>query len=113
YAFGITADNVPVIERFDFTGVIANDQGAYYPLAGMNKTYYFTEPDKTHSHVDAMYIYTSDWGQVSRAADGMTTPTEMLVKDGIVQEISVGQALDMTPPEDGYIVRAHRKASEF
>ena len=113
YAFGVTKDRVPLIERFHFHGTVTAPNGQTYPLAGINKTYYFTEPDGTHSHVDAIYLYTPEWGSVNRANDGYTTPTEVLVRNGVVERISIGQALPEVPPADGYILRASRKAADF
>src|SRR5690606_10282637 len=113
YAFGVTKDRVPLIERFHFHGTVTAPNGQTHPLAGINKTYYFTEPDGTHSHVDAIYLYTPEWGSVNRANDGYTTPTEVLVRNGVVERISIGQALPEVPPADGYILRASRKAADF
>lgn len=113
YAFAITKENQPIIDRFTFSGAIIAQNGASYPLAGINKTYYWRDPDKLHSHVDALYIYTSAWGSAARANDGATVPTEVLVKGDVVQEISVNKALPVAPPEDGYILRASGKAAAF
>jgi len=113
YAFAVTKDNRPVIDLFTFSGEITAANGASYPLAGINKTYYWRDPDKKHSHADALYIYTSDWGSASRANDGATVPTEVLVQGGVIREISINRALSLVPPENGYILRASGKAAAF
>ncbi|MEX2414842.1 MAG: stalk domain-containing protein [Paenibacillaceae bacterium] len=113
YAFALTKDNKPLIDSFTFTGSITAANGQPYALAGINKTYYFTEPNGTHSHANSLYIYTNAWGSTSRANDGYTTPTEVLVVNDIVAQISDKAALDRVPPVDGYILRATGKAAEY
>lgn len=113
YAFGITEDNEPIIDTYTFNGSVEAADGSTFPLAGINQTYYFKEPDGQHSHAHAMYIYTSDWGSIDRANDSYTIPTEVLVKNGVVESISSGKSLPQTPPEDGYILRAHGEAAQF
>lgn len=113
YAFGVTKNNEPVIDTFGFEGSIVAADGQSFPLAGINQTYYWKEPDKQHSHAHAMYIYTSDWGSISRANDSWTIPTEVLVVNDVVQEISSGKPMQRSAPENGYILRAHGKAAEF
>lgn len=113
YAFGITSENRPVIGQFTFSGTLTTQNGATHPITGINKSYYWTEPDAMHSHVNALYIYTSDWGSQNRANDGNTTPTEVLVQNGVVTQIAVDAQLPLTPPEDGYILRATHEAAQF
>jgi exopolysaccharide biosynthesis protein len=114
YAFALTKDRQPIIDTFTFSGTISSEGGInQYPLAGMNKTTYWTDPAKIHSHQDALYIYTSDWGSKSRANDGATVPTEVLVVDRKVVQIAADSTLDMLVPEDGYILRASGKAATF
>ncbi len=114
YAFALTKDNQPIIDTFSFSGTISSDGGFYqYPLAGVNKTTYWTDPNKIHSHQDALYIYTSEWGSKSRANDGATKPTEVLVQDRKVVQIAADTTLDMLAPENGYILRASGKAATF
>jgi exopolysaccharide biosynthesis protein len=113
YAFALTKDKKPLIDSFTFTGTITAANGQPYALAGVNKTYYFTEPNGTHSHTNSLYIYTDAWGSTSRANDGYTTPTEVLVVNDIVTQISDKVALNMIAPADGYILRATGKAAEY
>jgi hypothetical protein len=113
YTFGITEDNEPVIDMYTFSGTITAANGATFPLAGINKSYYYMEPNYQHSHVNAIYMYTHAWGQIDRGNDGATTPTEVLVVDGVVENISVKQPLPLIPPKNGYILRADNIASKF
>ncbi|MEB3102332.1 stalk domain-containing protein [Ferviditalea candida] len=112
YAFGITKDRQPVIDSYSFSGTVKADNGRDFPLTGINKTYYWLENGQ-HSHVDSLYIYTHAWGQIDRANDGATTPTEVLVKNGVIQQIAYKSVIQSLPPENGYILRAAGKGADF
>lgn len=113
YAFGITADGKPIIDNFAFEGQVNTDTGVSFPLAGINKSLYWAEPDKSNSHVNALYLYTSAWTAPERPADTGTKPTEALVVDGFVQEISVDKQITTPVPENGFILRGHGTAAKF
>ncbi len=114
YAFALTKDRQPIIDTFTFSGTVSTEGGLQqYPLAGVNKTTYWTDPNKIHSHQDALYIYTSEWGSKARANDGATVPTEVLVQGRQIVQIAADSTLDMLAPEDGYILRASGKAAAF
>ncbi|MBB3110510.1 exopolysaccharide biosynthesis protein [Paenibacillus phyllosphaerae] len=114
YAFAITADRKPIVDLFTFDGLVTAADGSTFPLAGLNKGAYTTEPDNGYSHANAMYIYTSAW-TASRpdAKDSSTTPTEVLVVDGVVQQIAENSMIAGVPPVNGYILRTHGKAAQF
>ncbi|MBC8080704.1 MAG: phosphodiester glycosidase family protein [Gorillibacterium sp.] len=117
YSFAITNDNKPIIDLLTFEGSItAADGVSAFKLSGVNTNYYITEPNKANSMVDTMQMYTSAWASTSRGAGSSTTggTIEVLVRNGVVEQISpLGQPLLMTPPVDGYILRAHGKAAAF
>lgn len=115
YAFAVTKDRKPLIDEFTFDGLVTAGEGlATFPLAGVNKSTYRTEPDNGYSHVDKLYMYTSAWTSPERPKGSGTTPTEVLVVNGIVTEISEGKPLSTTViPADGYILRGHRSAADF
>jgi len=115
YAFAVTADKQPVIDLFKFQGTVTAENGASFPLEGINKSSYVPEDgSKSYSHVDSMFIYTSAWGGAERPRNSGTTPVEVLVVDGTVAQISeVGVPIAGAIPENGYILRAHRKAADF
>lgn len=114
YAFAVTNDRKPIIDQFAFEGSVTSENGSSFELAGINKAAYRTDPDEAYSHVNAMYIYTNAW-TVARpdVKDSATTPTEVLVQDGIVMQISENALLPMNPPENGYILRTHGKAAQY
>ncbi|TFE29019.1 phosphodiester glycosidase family protein [Cohnella luojiensis] len=115
YAFGVTNDRQPIIDRFVFSGTVTAADGTSFALTGLNKSAYRTEPDKAYSHVDKLYMYTSAWTAPERPAASATTPTEALIVDGIVTEISAGQPITTPIPANGYILRGHgeKTAADF
>ncbi|PAK51963.1 stalk domain-containing protein [Paenibacillus sp. 7541] len=114
YAFAVTKDGRPIVDEFAFSGSVTAENGASFPLAGMNKTAYNPEgTGSSYSHVDAAYIYTSAWKAVERPQNSSTTPTEVLVKDGVVVEISDRAGLPTSVPEGSYILRTHGQAATF
>lgn len=113
YAFAVTNDGTPMIDRFEFNGTVFAADGSTFLLSGINQEAYHTEPDKGFSHVNKMYIYTSAWKSETRPADSSTTPTEVLVLNGIVQQISMKSAIPGPVPADGYILRAHGQAADY
>jgi hypothetical protein len=118
YTFALTKDNKPIVDLFTFQGKVTAKDGTSYELGGVNKTYYWYEDDGVHeagkhTMIDGLFMYTNAWGQVGRSNDGTTVPTEVLVRNGIVERIAVTGVLDMIAPTDGYILRASGKADEF
>ncbi len=113
YALGITSNKKAYIEKFTFTGSVIAPNGERYELSGLNKAPYWEETTGSHSHVNKLHLYDDMWGSVSRANDTYTTPTEMLVENGRVIEISEGEPLAMAVPEGKKILRGHGKAAEF
>jgi len=114
YAFAVTKDRKPVIDEFSFDGMVTAADGAQFPLAGINKSAYTPEGgSSTYSHAHAMYIYTDAWTGLQRPINSSTTPTEVLVENGIITQISAGTALPMAVPKGAYILRAHGLAAQY
>lgn len=114
YALGITYDNRAIIDAFSFTGRVTAPDGSSFPLAGLNKTVYWEEPDSHHSHIDRLHLYNDAWGGKTRGHDSYTTPTEVLLDgDWKVVDVIHGQYFDYPVPEGMYILRGHGKAAEF
>ncbi|MFD2331466.1 stalk domain-containing protein [Cohnella sp. GCM10020058] len=108
YAFALTKDKTPIIDQFAFSGSVQADNGAQFKLSGLNNSSYTTYPDKTASHVNALYIYTSAWTAANRPSNSGTTPMEALVVDGTVTEIGDGVQILTPIPANGYILRGHK-----
>ncbi len=113
YAFGLTQDRKPVIDKFEFKGTVAAGNGTEFELAGVNKQLYWMSPNNANSHVDKLYLYTSAWTSPERPANTGTKPTEALIVDGFVQEVSIDKPIATPIPANGYILRGHGKAAKF
>lgn len=114
YALTVTKDGKPMIDEYSFDGTVKADDGSTFTLRGINKEDYTVESGSVkYSHANSMYIYTPAWTSTKRPNDPSTTPTEVLVQNGIITQISDKKALDMTVPEDGYILRAHGTAATW
>ncbi|QHW32583.1 copper amine oxidase [Paenibacillus rhizovicinus] len=114
YAFALTADHKPTIDTYGFEGNVTAADGSVFPLSGINKAAYKTEPNDAYSHANTMHIYTSAWTQTRPdVSDSSTTPTEVLVQNGIVTQFADNKMISGSIPADGYILRTHGKAAEF
>ncbi|MHA0856236.1 stalk domain-containing protein [Paenibacillus sp. CMAA1364] len=114
YSFVVSKSGKPMIDEYEFNGSVTAQDGATMPLAGINKTAYYPESKaSSSSHINAMYMYTSSWKSLDRPVDSSTTATEILVQNGIIKEVSYKAPLQISVPEDGYILRAHGTAAEF
>lgn len=112
YSFGVTTDRKPVIGEYDFDGTVMTASGATYELRGINKPLMWDE-DLNQSHTDSIFMYTSVWGPHPRAERSHFPPTEVLVVDGIVTQMSIDEMLDVEIPENGYLLRGEGKGAEF
>ncbi|UQZ33856.1 copper amine oxidase [Paenibacillus sp. PK3_47] len=114
YAFAVTKDRKPVIDEYTFEGMVTAEDGAQFPLSGVNKGAYSPEGgSSTYSHANAAYIYTDAWTAKERPKNSSTTPTEVLVENGVITQISPDAALAMSVPEGAYILRTHGLAAQF
>ncbi|MDQ0113645.1 stalk domain-containing protein [Paenibacillus harenae] len=114
YAFGVSKDRKPSIDNYTFDGLVTAADGATFTLDGLNQSAY--GPDyggNKYSHVDAMHIYTSAWNGAERPKNTGATPTEVLVRNGIIEQISIDLPVTGQAPVDGYILRTHGKAAKF
>ncbi len=112
-ALGISSSREAYIESFDFIGKATAPGNKEFELTGFNKTYYLMNPDNSHSHRDRLHLYDDLWGKSTRGEDGLTEPTEILVENGIVIDISEGNYFDFAVPEGKKILRGHGEAAEF
>lgn len=113
FALGIDDTRTAHIESFKFSGTVTSAAGTQFELAGLNKTIYWEEPVSAHSHVNKLHLYNDAWGREQRGNDSMTTPTEVVVKDGLVLSMHVGSYFPGLVPEGAYILRGHGTAAEF
>lgn len=114
YAFAVTKDRQPVIDSYTFDGNVISADGSSFVLAGLNQSAYMPEGGTSnYSHANALFIYNSAWGGAERPKNSSTTPTEALVVNGVVQQISEGMPLTGAIPADGYILRGHGAAAKY
>lgn len=114
YALTVTKDGKPMIDEYSFDGTVKAQDGSTFALRGINKEDYTVESGAVkYSHANSMYIYTPAWTSSKRPNDPSTTPTEVLVQNGVITQISDKKALNMTVPKDGYILRAHGTAATW
>jgi trimeric autotransporter adhesin len=115
FMFGLTADRVPLVDRFTFEGTVVSADGTAIPLAGMNEAAYSAaESNIAYSHANALYLYTSAWTAAERPnrLASAATPTEVLVQSGIVTQVAENATLPVTVPADGFILRGHGTAAK-
>ncbi|MFX3634467.1 MAG: phosphodiester glycosidase family protein, partial [Candidatus Pristimantibacillus sp.] len=114
YAFAITKDRKPTIDSYSFDGTVTSGDGSAFVLSGINQSAYVPEGgNSNYSHANTLYMYTSAWGGAERPKKSSATPTEVLIRNGVVEEISIDSAITTAIPEDGYILRGHGVAAKF
>lgn len=111
YMFGISKSKEPVIDFYRFEGEVTAEDGYTFPIRGMNRA--ATWSNGVLSHVDSIFMYTSDWGTLDRGDDPNYTHNEILVVDGVVKEMVFNDTLPMLVPENGVILRVNREAAQF
>jgi hypothetical protein len=112
YMFGLSKDKQPVIDFYRFEGSVTAPDGASYPIRGMNRL--ATWSNHQLSHIDSIFLYTEDWGNLDRGNDPNYTPSEILLtEDGVVVDMLFGKTFDFLVPEGHIILRVNRKAAQF
>ncbi|MGB9792038.1 MAG: S-layer homology domain-containing protein [Thermacetogeniaceae bacterium] len=120
YTFVLTKSLVPSVGLFQFQGTVSvippgSDKPLSYPLSGINKPPYSMVKNGAvcDSDADALQLYNAYWGSTSRGAQpGWSGWTEVVVKDGVVQEIRIDQPPVAIPP-DGYVLSGQGAAAQF
>ncbi|CAM4414027.1 phosphodiester glycosidase family protein [Paenibacillus alkaliterrae] len=114
YAFSVSKDRKPSIDHYTFEGLVTAADGSTFPLEGVNQSAYYPETNGAqYSHVNVMYIYTSAWGGAERPKNSFTKPTEVFVRNGVIEAISINEAIPGQVPADGYILRTHGTAAAY
>lgn len=111
YSLGIDASGTAHIEPMIYAGQVTAQDGATFPIDGLNKTYYWHDPSLAESHTDKIQAYNDFWGSPSR---GHKTHTEVLVnQEGLVERISWGATLPYEVPDTKTILQVHGQAEDF
>lgn len=109
YGFGLTQNKIPTIEIFTFSGEVFAPNGNTFALSGINKPEYLVSGGAS-SDKDALQMYNTDWGSYSRG--GGSGVVEMVVKNGVVQEIRDNKEA-VAIPYGGYVLRGKGLAATF
>lgn len=111
HSLGIDQAGTAHIEAMAFFGQVRAQDGAVFPIDGLNKTYYWHDPSGAESHTDTIQAYNDFWGSSSR---GHKTHTELLVnQEGVVERISWGATLPYDVPDGKTILQVHGQAEDF
>ncbi|MDO4281853.1 MAG: stalk domain-containing protein [Peptococcaceae bacterium] len=111
YSLGISGENVASIEAMSYNGSVTAQDGASFPIDGLNKTYYWHDPSGAESHTNTIQMYNDMWGSRSR---GHANNTEVLVNaDGIVEQISEGKTFPWEVPDTKTILQVNGTAETF
>ncbi|MDO5707020.1 MAG: stalk domain-containing protein [Andreesenia angusta] len=111
YSLGIDQNNTAQILPIGFDGELQTMSGRIFPIDGVNKTYYWYEPDLQYSHQDKLQLYTDFWAASTR---GDANNSEILINsDGIVEAISEGRRFNFPVPDGKYILQASGLAMDF
>lgn len=109
YTLGFN-ENGASIEQIKFQGSITAN-GNTFAIDGLNKSYYWYEPDTSYSHQDRIQMYNDFWAAKTR---GDRKNSEVLISgDGIVEEISEGKNFDFPVPDGKIILQVDGKAYDF
>ncbi len=111
YSLGVDQNNTGHILPIGFGGSLAAPSGRTYPIDGLNKSYYWYEPNLDYSHENKLQLYTDFWASASRGWDRCS---EILINsDGVVEQISYGRNFDFAVPSGKKIIQAHGHAENF
>jgi len=114
YCFGITKDRTASIDAFSFSGSVTAANGEKRNLSGLNKTFYWEETTGLHSHIGRLHLYTDIWGGNKRGIDSYVgTPSEILVKDGVVTAVAFDGGFDSAVPEGCYLIHGDGAAADY
>ncbi len=105
YTFAVTNEGKPVIDMYTFNGQLTHEGDTSYRIGGVNKSYSYTQ--------NMLYMYTDKWGGTARKKDADNLPTEMIVIDGIVQQIFVEEPVEMSVPNGAVFFQAYDNAATF
>lgn len=111
YSLGIDENNTAQITQIGFKGELQTPSGRIYPIDGVNKSYYWYEPDLQYSHENKLQVYTDFWAATTR---GDANNSEILVNsEGVVEDISENKRFNFQVPDGKYIIQASGTAMDF
>ncbi|WP_134683417.1 phosphodiester glycosidase family protein [Brevibacillus migulae] len=111
YSLGLTGDKTAMIEKFGFTGQVTAQNGAAYPLQGVNKEEY-NPSEGRKSHFNQMNLYTPKFGKTSLGQIPGYNTVEVVFRNNVATEVRVNQP-GAPIPEDGYVLWGNGPAAVF
>lgn len=112
FGWAITRSGNPLIEVFNFSGLITVNNKLNFLLSGINKPQYYEAGGK-YSHEDGLLLYDRYWGVSSRGkVNEKDDVAEVFVVDGTVSEILINQP-GKKIPLSGFVLAGRGKAKEF
>lgn len=111
YSLGITSDKTAAIEKFGFTGQVTAQNGAVYPLQGVNKEEY-NPSEGRKSHFNQLNLYTPKFGNTSLGQIPGYNTVEVVFRNNIATEVRVNQP-GAPIPADGYVLWGNGPAAVF
>lgn len=111
YCLGIDENNKGEILQIKSSGSVTAPNGQTFPIAGLNRSYYWYDTTKEYSHESKIQAYNDMWAAKSR---GDKKNSEILVgADGTIEQISVDKNFPFAVPQGKTILQVSKKAKEF
>lgn len=111
YSLGIDKNNTGHIEPITFQGNVTAPNGKSYPIDGLNKSYYWHEPNGEYSHENKIQLYNDFWAASTR---GDKKNTEILINsNGIIEQISENKSFPFVVPDSKIIMQVDGTAKDF
>ncbi|MDO5715667.1 MAG: stalk domain-containing protein [Tissierellia bacterium] len=111
YSLGIDKSNRAYIERVGFQGKVTAPNGKSYNIDGLNKTFYWYQPNGEYSHESRIQMYNDFWSSKSR---GDKTAGEVLLSENnVVEKIQYRKNLDMVIPKGKKILQVSGGSERF
>ena len=114
YCLGVTKGRKAYVEPFTFEGNVVAQNGQSRSLSGLNKTFYWEETTKLHSHIGKLHLYNDMWGGKKRGMDSYVgVPAEVMVKDNKVTAVAFNGGFNSSVPKDCYIIHGDGGAADY
>ena len=114
YCLGVTKGRKAHIEPFTFEGNVVASNGQKRNLSGLNKTFYWEETTKLHSHIGKLHLYNDMWGGKKRGMDSYVgVPAEVMVKNNQVTAVAFNGGFNSSVPKDSYIIHGDGGAADY
>jgi exopolysaccharide biosynthesis protein len=107
YTFGLTKDKKPVIDFYTYASSLTTQSGLSQKIFAVNKEgspYVAGDGSTTHTYKNRVMMFTSAWAREKRGQIDGLTPSEVLVQNGIVKQISLQKQISGRVPKKAVIL---------